>query len=628
MLKDLLGVFDDIVVDIESNHAQIHQADWQFWGCGFCHGDIAFYTEVDEEIRAVMDHIRINKLKMIAHNSPFDLRGLHKTGFFERYDFEIIDTMVGMNLVDPLLKENQLGLKYLVKEIFGHQMKTYEESSLFGRDSKEFYDYGKEDVYWTWRLWKEIVEPQLMEKKLDKLFFRINMQDNKWVAEQEDRGVMWDCERAHDLMGETEKAKKGLCKNFAKYRDDAQERAGKILGYDINLNSGTQVGKRMFDDLGYDSAGVEKTKKKQEWSITKDSLEMLATRYPVAKDIREFRNSNKMITTYLGPNTEKAESNDLHRIYPSIRITSKSGRKRQADPNFQNQPVISDPDLNIRSCVIAPPGFKLLVMDLSQMELRLVAHISKDETMIRQYCTYTCKVCGATGTAETFLTHCPGCGVVGNEKTIKDPTFKGFWHGLDIHGNTAKVTGLPRSGSSEKSASAKNVNFALVYNATPWKLWMEYGTHSLEKWEEISYAFFDEYKGVKRWHMHMAEQMNAQGMVRDIFGRMRVITRKEIHKAYKHALNMFINAPVQTSGANYLMLAKREIRNELIGAGVWMEDVFPSNEVHDELIVECREEYVPEVSELMLEKARYCVPLRVPVNAELLVVNRWGHAKG
>jgi len=309
-------------------------------------------------------------------------------------------------------------------------------------------------------------------------------------------------------------------------------------------------------------------------------------------------------------------------------LTSVTGRKRQREPNFQNQPVIKDPELNIRSCVEAPKGMDLIVVDLSQMELRLMAHVSQDAEMRSAYTSWECHVCDSKGDNTVYLTHCPNCGEEGNEQVIKDPEFKGFWHGKDIHQMTADVTGMPRSPSAGVDAAAKNVNFAAIYLATAWKMKQQFGTYTEDEWEDILNKFFRKYQGVKRWHIKMEDLMYSAGQVSDIFGRIRRIPSKSIRMSKKHSLNMFVNFPIQSAGSHYLMLAEKAFRDDMVSAGVWLDGVWPSNEVHDEVIIECRKEFTPEVSEILLEKMRYTTPdLSVPINADLTVCDNWGGAK-
>jgi DNA polymerase-1 len=212
---------------------------------------------------------------------------------------------------------------------------------------------------------------------------------------------------------------------------------------------------------------------------------------------------------------------------------------------------------------------------------------------------------------------CPKCGETANEKVIKDPTFTGFWHGLDIHQMTADATGMDRS-------DAKSLNFAAVYLASAWKLEKTFGKYSVDEWDIFLNKFFQRYRGVKRWHVEMEDLMNSKRVVKDVFGRSRRISKREIKNAYKHSLNMFVNFPIQCSGAHYLSIAKRKIRQDLIDVGIWQEHIWLTNEVHDELVYECRSELVNEVAHIVLKNMRYAVQWDIPINAELKISDHWG----
>jgi DNA polymerase-1 len=443
-----------------------------------------------------------------------------------------------------------------------------------------------------------------------KLFTDVYMKTVWYVSETEDAGVQWSVERTLELT-----------EAYQKLADAAEDKVRKVFGQDINLGSTKQLRERMFDDLGYSTAGLSRTEKTQQWQLNEAGLAILAEKYPACAELVNYRKATKMINTYLTPNAERVEESVDGRIHQTIWITTATGRKRASNPNLQNQPVI-DGGLSIRSCIVPAPGRKLIVADLSQMQLRMIAHISKDPAMTKAYTTWQCLICEKSGEATVLLTHCPCCGVEADDTTI-DPDrgdFKGFWHGLDLHGNSAKATKLDRR-------KGKTLNFAVVFGASAWKLNMEFGGGEAF-WDRAIKAWFKEYSGIKRWHLKTEKKVKKDGFVRDPMGR-----RRRFPPAYrrkyspKHVQNQAVNAPIQAIEAQYLDLAILNLRKDLIEVGVWENGVWLTNVVHDEIVLEAEDMYVEDTEALALHHLRYAVPLRVPVNADACVVDSWHKAK-
>lgn len=622
IINQIVEADEDVCLDIEANHTEIHQRDWEMWGVGlavYCEDYISWYFDDHEDIQIIVNLLILLGKKLVLHNGKYDCRGLRKAGYLVDYSGLILrDTMVGANLINPNLNEKQLGLKPLVYKTFKHKMVTYPEASAYGKDSKQFRDYGSADVFWTLKLWREIIFPQLEKRKMLKLFEKLYMPDLLYVCSEEDRGVKWDTDRALKLIGLKESEY-----TFGELRDSLEKEIRDVVGYDININSNAQLGKRLFDDLHFDKTGVEKTPKTKVYKLDKETKDKLAVREPLFEKIMKYEYADHMLNGFLIPNTELALKDEHRRLYPLIHVTSKAGRRRQSNPNLQQQPVIKDPNYSIRACVIPPEDFVLLVIDLSQIQLRLGAHTSQDKEMLRAYRYYQCKVCGAEGENNVYLKNCPECGVRGDERTIKEKDFKGFWHGLDIHQMTADATGLPRNPSTGEKAAAKNLNFSWQYKSTPQNNVRQFGTYSLEKWKELEDKHFKKYWGLKEWHIEMEHQMNSSGLVKDIFGRIRQFSKEEIRKHYKHNLNQFINWPILTSEAHILMMCQLKIMRTFEELDMWESDIFPSNEIHDELVLECRKEYAEDSLETAEDCMRYCVEFDVPINVEGKICEFW-----
>lgn len=604
--------YTPICLDIESNHAEPHKENFELWGLAVNLDGHCEYHRDRASIQEVMDEVVHGPYLSIFHNGKFDIRGLRKAGVLHTYDFPFADTFVGLNLCDENLKDNQLGLKPSAKRYFGAELHPYCVDLFCQPESENFADYAKNDVLYTLRLWKEVVLPMLENDALVDLFFCIYMRTVKYLADMEDAGIQWDFNNAAEIEKRFYEKQKILDKGI---RD--------ILGIDIDINSPKQLIQRMFHDLHYDISLAHKTDKGNV-SVDSTTLENMRKRYPVAEKIIQLRNCEKMRNTYLRPQTRLAHECG-GRIHPSFWQTTLTGRKRSSKPNFQNQPVIKDSDLNIRNCAVAEKGTLLIVCDLSQAQLRGVAHVSQDRAMMDAYLTWQCTACRQKGQSVTFLEKCPKCGALPNEDILKDPTQKGFWHGLDIHQLTADATDLCRK-------DGKSANFALCFGANAWKMDGEYGG-GVPKWEAAIDKWFSNYIGVKAWHDATETFVMKNGFVKSPCGRLRRFTKEQIERASrdrsyrKHLLNQAYNAPIQALEGHYLSTAVGNIRDIAIKEGLWRTYVKLVLEVHDEIVFQVDKHLAEDFGKLAQHEMRYALPLKVPMDSDLTIAETWGEAK-
>lgn len=620
----------DICADIESNHAKVYRSDWKLHGVGFCQDEARLYVDDIGLCREIFEELGKQDRRIIGHNFKFDQQGLRKGGVLKDFYYNFIDTFIIQNMVDENLHENQIGLKALIKQHYGYAMGNWAEESNYNKktgyvnlDTPRFHYYGCDDVYWNLKYWKEKLEPLYLEGNFDNLWDKVVRMGTICVAEMEENGMMVNLQEV----------KKRIIK-WAEIRFEVEKEIRAMIGNDINIGSNVQLKKLFFEQWGWPTEGLKMTPKGNV-SLDDEALTALhaiyGNRYPALDKIVRWRNCNKMIGTYLLPNAEKALDNGDLRVYPDIYLTSVTGRKRCKNPNLQNQPnvyadieingkVWKKGDLGTRRIFEAKKGFVHVVSDLSQAELRLCAHISQDPAMMSAYLDWSCGKCGSSGSHKVLLTHCPNCNNEADEAYLKGKNPLGFWHGKDIHQMTADATGISRSNS-------KSVNFAAIYGASAWTMERQFGVYSPDKWSEILDGFFRLYYGVKRWHRWSAEELERTGIVYDLFGRRRVVTNQMKQRLGKRALNMFVNMPVQGSGAHYLMVAEAKMRQEFIDKGWWYKYVFPLLEVHDEVCFEVKEDLAEEASKIIQKHMRYAVQLDVPMDSDVAIVPSWGLCK-
>lgn len=586
-------------------------------GCSFATADSVMYLTNPASISKLCKILfRITSVDAVAYNGKYDLKCLLGAGLVDSEEFpkSFVDPMIGVNLLDDNRRPNQLGLKVVMKDFFDVDMMTFTEAWKHGETSEEFVEYAKNDARQEHFLWGKVRE-KLELQELTPIFRKVLCPASLVFADMEYVGMRWDIKKARELL-----------RGFQLVRSKMEEEILREIG-NLNLNSGDQLAKRLFNELGYSTKGIELTKSGKRYSVDEKAMDTLAGKYPICAKIKTYRTANKMINTYVEPITRQALQDSCERIHPTFWLVSATGRTRCEKPNLQNIPawVIKAKafkGLSIRDAFIPRDGTKLLVADFSQIELRLIAHITKDPIFLESYLTWQCTKCKNTGASTEILHECPNCGMFENEDILKDSKVEGFWHGQDLHQRTCDE--VP---ATHDRQGAKTANFALVYYATPVKMHYEYPKLSLAQWREVHYQYFEVYRGVRAWHTRMQAALYESGIVRDVFGRKRRIRKMDIQKNPKHALNMFINFSPQASACGMMELAMVKLREKCIDQGNWLRDIWPVNMVHDEIVVEASVDRLEYYKDMLTDVMENCVKIRVPLRADVKALDTWGAAK-
>jgi len=593
-----------------------HLPKFRLAGCNFgTDGDFNIYLTDTEEVLELCRRLFVLKLDAVAYNAKYDLRVLRALDPLFPYPIQLCDPMIAVNLLDDNRRPNQLGLKKVMLDLFDEEMMDFMTAWRHGEHSTEFREYALNDARQEWRLWKW-VKPRLESEKLDNLFRKILMPMTLVFADMETVGCRWNIEHGRRLLRGFQTARREL-------EAEVKEKIG-----NLNLGSDKQLAERLFGELGYSAPGLEWLEKSSRFSVDRWAMDKLAKKYPVCEKIRQFRTARKMISTYIEPLTRAAMEDHESRVHPTFWLTSATGRTRCSNPNFQNLPNKLPGrmrDLRIRDGIEAKPGYKLVVFDYSQIELRMCAHVTGDKKFTAAYTHWTCTKCGGDGDeAARILRACPVCGELENERALKGEV--GFWHGKDIHTETSQnIAAL--GGDRQKG---KIANFQLIYNITAFELNRRQPEWSKAKWQSVIDEFFSEenYIGVLMWHHRMERLLWETGVVRDVFGRKRRIPRRELERSAKHAMNQFVNFPMQCAACHLIELGLGKLRERLIERGEWMGAVLPTNMVHDEAVLEVREDKVEEVLPIVVDVMENSVQFKVPIRLDVKVVDVWGKAKG
>ncbi len=571
---------DPLAFDVETTGIDEHRAGLVGLALGWDEGpDANIYVPVthrdgeqltlDEIQKAIGPVLADATNAKLAHNAKYDLIVCRRHGLPVNGRF--IDTMIGEFLLDP--GSRSLGLKALAIKYLGIEMTPIADLIGKGRNQTTMdtvsigrvTDYAAADVDMTRRIWAKI-EPQLQQTGLMGLFLDLEMPLIPVLADMEMHGVLLDAAYLNDMAREL--------------RTRLEQLAGEIyeyVGYEFNLNSTQQLSDALFGTLGLPTRGLKKTKSGH-YSTAASVLEGLRGVHPVMDLLLEYRQLTKLLNTYVEalPRMINPKTGRIHTSFDQT--GAETGRISSNNPNLQNIPVRSEMGRRIRKAFIAPPDHYLLAVDYSQVELRILAHISGDERMLAA-----------------------------------------FAQGLDIHAATASlVYGVPiEEVTSQQRSVAKMMNFATSYGVSPYGLSTRAGI-SMEEARHFMDTYFATYPGVKRYLEETIALAREQGYVETLLGRRRYFpvlksTARVSQQARAAAERAAINFPIQGSAADILKIALREVHRKLREQGFAARMIL---QVHDELVLETPIAEMEAVTPLVVETMEAAYELKAPLRAE------------
>ena len=420
----------------------------------------------------------------------------------------------------------------------------------------------------VWKLYAPM-KAKLEELGMNRLYYSAELPLCRVLAEMERSGFLVD-RRALYEFGES----------LNEQIDALQKSVWTHAGHEFNINSPKQLGEVLFDELMLPSGKKTKTG----WSTNADVLEKLVGKHEIVGDVLEYRMLTKLKSTY-AEGLLKVIAPD-GRIHTSFQMTvTATGRLSSTEPNLQNIPIRKSLGAQIRRMFVAAPGNVLVDADYSQIELRLLAHISGDEAM-----------------REAFLS------------------------GEDFHAVTAsKVFNVPLSEVTPTLRSrAKAVNFGIVYGISAFSLAQDIHVRPYEAKEYMD-AYLEKYHGVRDYMKRVVEQAKADGYVSTLFGRRRALPELKSANFNMRAFGerVALNMPIQGTAADVIKLAMvnvaKRLRAERLRARLILQ-------VHDELIVECPEEEAERVKTVLREEMEGAVSFSVPLSCEAKSGRTWAEA--
>jgi len=532
------------------------------------------YLGVEEQVGVDDAVTALKKLmtrNIIGQNLKFDFSLL-----YNQYGFEEIapyaDTMIMAWLLNP---GSKVGLDSLAKTFFKYEMKPFKEMIKKGEDfSTVAIDdatfYAAEDAWMTYLLYGAI------KKKMELGSLAHLLKEAKEV-EYPFLNVLIRMER---LGIKIDPAKfEALQKTLSEDLTRLTEEIYALSGAEFNIKSTQQLGVVLFQQLGL--KGGKKTK--TGYSTNEAVLSSLAGEHPVIEKILEYREYQKMLSTYVEPLLKLSCADAHSRIYTSFGQTgTATGRLSSRDPNLQNIPVRSALGRSVREAFVAKEGYKLVSIDYSQIELRLLAHFSQDAALL-----------------------------------------DAFNKGVDIHLATA-VKLFGEEEAAKKRNYAKSVNFGLLYGMGPKKLADETGVSTTEAKEIIS-NYFASFPTVKSFLEGIQERVKIDGYVETILRRRRLFDYESANAMMKASfMRESVNTVFQGSAADLIKLSMNQIDTMIREENL---DAFMLLQIHDELIFEIKEEKVEEISKRFVHTMKNVLELDVPLECSVSVGNSWGELK-
>jgi DNA polymerase-1 len=530
-------------------------------------------STIIEQLKPLLQNPGIPKY---AHNANYDLTVLAEQGL--KVTPVTCDTMVAEWLINP--GSRNLGLKSLAWTRLGAEMTPIEE--LIGSGKKQLTmdrvpvekaaPYACADVDMTLRLANQL-QPELREKALWELFSEIEMPLVPVIVDMQRAGVKLDV----DYLAE-------MSRDLGHRLGELQEEIEGHVGHAININSTQQLSVALFDEMGLALPWMRRGKSGY-YSTAADVLEKIHDKHPVVELILEHRQLSKLKGTYVDalPALVHPRTGRVHTSFNQA--GSVTGRFSSSNPNLQNIPIRTELGREIRRAFVAEEGWLLLAADYSQVELRVLAHISGDPAMLAA-----------------------------------------FARGEDIHASTASaIYGVPLAEVTRAQRRvAKMTNFAISYGVTGYGL-SERTELTPEEAEIFIQTYFKTYPRIKEYIERTRAQAREQGYVETLLGRRRyfpeLTTRARVHhNVREQAYRMAINAPIQGTAADILKVAMNRLWRALQTRGLQSRMIL---QVHDELVLEVPEGELDQVTPLVIKKMEGAYDLDAPLRVDAKVGHDW-----
>ena len=577
-MRKLLDFFlTQPTVSLDTETTSTNPIDAELVGLSFAAEEgKAFYVPIPDNRKKAETIVNIFKplyespqIMKVGQNIKYDMEVLMRYGV--NLSAPIFDTMIAHYLLQP---EQHHGMDYLAETLLDYE--TIHIDTLIGPRGKSqksmrevppalVCDYAAEDADVTLRL-HNVLKPRLKDAGMEQLFYEIEMPLVPVLAQMETDGVLLDT----DALAETSRT-------FTERMREIEQDIYREAGHEFNIASPKQVGEVLFGEMKI----VEKPKKTKtgQYVTSEEVLQQLRTKSPIVGKILQHRGLKKLLGTYVDalPKLINPRTGHIHTSFNQA-VTA-TGRLSSSDPNLQNIPVRGEDGKEIRRCFIPEPGCLFFSADYSQIELRVMAHLSGDENMT-----------------------------------------EAFREGHDIHAATAaRIYKEPiDSVSRDQRTKAKRANFGIIYGITVFGL-AERLEISRDEARQLIDGYFDTFPRVRDYMERAKETAREHGYAETFFHRRRYLPDITSHNATvrNFAERNAINAPIQGSAADIIKIAMVRIHRRFAEEGIRSKMIL---QVHDELNFSVLPEEKERVERIVLEEMQHAYPLSIPLVAD----SGWG----
>lgn len=527
-------------------------------------GNNAVVLNEQDDIKELLEDDSIAKVMFDVKEAIVKLNG--------RIDIKNIsdDTAIAAYLVDPA--KNEYTIEKLTSEYFGTVIEKPEVKQLSLLDDVETdrSEYLAKCAVALGVL-NERIGDKIKENGQEKLYQEVELPLVTVLAHLEINGFLVDDNQLKEFADK-----------LGEKIDALTNEIYMLAGEEFNINSPKQLGVILFEKL--ELKPVKKTK--TGYATNADVLEKLRDKHPIVNFIMEYRQLAKLKSTYCDGLTAVVNPN-THRIHSVFTQTvTVTGRLSSTEPNLQNIPTRTELGREIRKMFVAKDGYVLVDADYSQIELRVLAHIANDETMINA-----------------------------------------FRNNEDIHAVTAsQVLGIPLEDvTKEQRSSAKAVNFGIVYGIGEFSLAQDLHI-SVKEAKAYIESYLEKYHGVRNYMESIKEQAKKDGYVKTMLNRIRYIPelKSPNYNIRQFGERVALNTPIQGTAADIIKLAMVRVDNRLINEGLKSKLIL---QVHDELIVEAHKDEVDKVKQILSEEMQNAMELNVPLKVDMSTGHSWYDAK-
>lgn len=574
LFEILKNINDDTIIAFDTETTGLDSKNAKIVGFSFCFNEeFAYYVPLSHNYIGNPEQISLESAKkainliyqgfVIGHNLKYDFE-IIKQNFNISYPKNYADTMILAWLKNP---SNKVNMDDLAKELFDYETIHFNDLIKKGEnfsnlDIEKACKYAAEDAFITFKFYLYFVKN--LDKDLLKLAKDVEFPFIKVLLNLEKSGIKLDIQKLQNLMDDFNKELKNISEKIYKLADEK-----------FNINSPKQVGDILFEKLKLPNAKKNKTG----YITDEKTLNKLLNSHPIIQEILDYRELSKLIFTYCEPLISYAKKDNNFRVYSSFLQTgTATGRLASKDPNLQNIPAHGQYAKDYKSCFIAKDGYSLISIDYSQIELRMLAHFSEDEKLL-----------------------------------------KAFENDEDIHAKTAIM--IFGESNFQTRSIAKSINFGLIYG-------MGYKTLSQNLKIEPNLAkeyinkYFENFTSIKTYFEKVKQDAKKNGFIQTLFGRKRYF---DFDNANAKFIAMFeresINSILQGSAADIIKLAMLKLNEEID------DNKKLILQIHDELIFEVKDElsngFIQKASNIM----ENIVKLRVKLKTSSNIAKNWGELK-